>query len=209
MRLVEALNGRTLKWLAEKTDISESTLGDYVRKGISRADYAVKIARALDRSVEWLVTGRDTARKSALMAAEEADWVEIDEYDLRELTDVGKGPPHNASPFRRDWLNQTLGTASGLWLARLLSDYPAAGLAEGGLVFCVDVTPAELLEGQLCLFRVNGGLIVGRFSYRTPGAVLAAGDRLGEAIVTSSEIGAEEGRYIPVARILGSFIRRL
>jgi hypothetical protein len=204
-RIAEALGDRTLKWLSSKTGISESTLGDYVKKGISRADYAVLIAKELDQTVEWLIAGRRAVGQ--LVEAEQADWVTISEYDLRELTDEGRGEPRFPSPFRRDWLNQTLGAATGLWLTRLLSDYSGAGLVEGTLVFCADVESVDLRdrERQLCLFRINGGLVVGRYSNLPIGSI-APGDEL---FVYSSQIGTEDNQYVPVARILGRFIGRL
>lgn len=204
-RVADALGDRTLKWLSSETGISESTLGDYVKKGISRADYAVLIATALGETVEWLVAGRRASGR--LVEAEEADWVTISEYDLRELTDEGKGEPRLPTPFRRDWLNQTLGASAGLWLTRLLSGYPGAGLAEGTLVFCADIEPAELRdrERQLSLFRINGGLVVGRFSNLPVGSI-PPGDDL---FVYSSQIGHADNQYVPIARILGRFIGRL
>lgn len=177
---------------------------------ICGADRLFALSDVLDVDPRWLVTGeRPTSASGLLLDAAEADWIVLDEYDLRELTDDTKGEPRNPTPLRRDWLNQTLGTASGLWLARLLSDYPAGGLVEGTLVLCTDIEPAELLEGQLCMFRVNGGLLIGRYSFRAAGAIGAAGDRVGEMVITSSQIGHEDNRYWPIARILGRFIGRL
>ena len=55
-RVIELLGDRDFGWLSGKTGIPASTLSDYVQRGISRADNAVKIARALDTTVEAKVT---------------------------------------------------------------------------------------------------------------------------------------------------------
>ena len=51
-----------VKELAAKTGISRHTLDNYlnVREHLPTVDVAVKIAQALDVSVEYLVTGKDT-----------------------------------------------------------------------------------------------------------------------------------------------------
>lgn len=52
-----ALGSRTQSWLASETGISEKTLSDQMRKGIAKSEAAVRIARALGVSVDWLLTG--------------------------------------------------------------------------------------------------------------------------------------------------------
>lgn len=55
-------SGFTIKELAAKTEISKRTLDTYVdnRGSIPAADVAVKLAKALNVSVEYLVTGEDS-----------------------------------------------------------------------------------------------------------------------------------------------------
>ena len=55
--------GLMVKELAEKSDISRRTLDNYLRENESdpTADNAVKIAKALGVSVEYLVTGSDSS----------------------------------------------------------------------------------------------------------------------------------------------------
>ena len=57
-----------VKELAEITGISRYTLGNYlsVRERIPTADIAVKIAKALGVSVEYLVTGENSIEKPSL-----------------------------------------------------------------------------------------------------------------------------------------------
>lgn len=58
--------GLTVKELSAKTGIIKGTLDNYlgVRASIPPADIAVKIAQALNVSVEYLVTGKDEKLKS-------------------------------------------------------------------------------------------------------------------------------------------------
>ena len=57
-----AYKGMLVKELAEKTGVSRHTLDNYlnVREHIPTLDVAVKIAKALDVSVEYLATGQES-----------------------------------------------------------------------------------------------------------------------------------------------------
>ena len=61
--------GLTVKELSAKTGIAKGTLDCYlgVRASMPPADIAVKIANALDVSVEYLVTGQDTQKQEKLL----------------------------------------------------------------------------------------------------------------------------------------------
>ncbi len=160
------------------------------------------MASVLDTSVEYIVIGKQDS--IAVADANDVEWESIPFFDLRELTDTGKGPPQSWTPFRRDWLNRTLGTSVELYLVRLLSDYRSRtgdrDLAEGDLVFCREITPVELADGHICIFRRDQGLRVARYS-------LYERDRIDEDVITGDEIA--EDKFVPVARILGKFAQRL
>jgi transcriptional regulator with XRE-family HTH domain len=57
--------GLTVKELSQKTGIAKGTIDCYlgVRSSMPPADIAVKIANALDVTVEYLVMGQDTKKK--------------------------------------------------------------------------------------------------------------------------------------------------
>lgn len=58
-RLRRALGGREFAWLSRESGVSTSALSDLNTKGkIPRADNALKIARALGVSLDWLLTGQ-------------------------------------------------------------------------------------------------------------------------------------------------------
>ena len=161
-----------------------------------------RMASVLDTSVEYIVVGKQDS--VAVADANDVEWESIPFFDLRELTDTGKGPPQSWTPFRRDWLNRTLGTSVELYLVRLLSDYRSRtgerDLYEGDLVFCREITPVELADGHICIFRRDQGLRVARYS-------LYERDRIGEDVITGDEIA--DDKFVPVARILGKFAQRL
>jgi len=62
-------SGLTVKELSAKTGIPKGTLDCYlgVRASIPPADIAVKIAEALNVSVEYLVTGRELKRQDKIL----------------------------------------------------------------------------------------------------------------------------------------------
>lgn len=62
-----AYQGLLVKELAGKAGLKPSSLSNYLRESssIPSADIAVKIARALNVSVEYLVTGKDSASSAS------------------------------------------------------------------------------------------------------------------------------------------------
>lgn len=199
-RIVEHLGDRDFGWLSENTGIPASTLSDYVQRGISRADNAVKIARALGTTVEYLIEGRHTLNKTPLVDVVDADWVDVPEYSLFEIDELGKLAPIITSKMRKDWLYSSLGETSGLWIAAAPARYEALGIEPMTMIFCKDHRPGErLIHGVHYLFRVNGGVIIARFALRE--------DASEEPTVLSREIGHDDDQYQPVARIVGQFAR--
>lgn len=201
-RIVALLGDRDFGWLAGKTGIPASTLSDYVQRGISRADNAVKIARALETTVEFLIDGRETAPKSHLISADDADWVDVPEYLTHEIDELGKLIPITTTLMRKDWLYASLGDTSGIWMARSPARNDALGIDAGAMLFCKDHRPGErMIHGVYYLFRINGGVIMARFSLRDGGD--------GEETVTARDLGHDEDQHIAVARVIGEYARPL
>ena len=200
-RILSLLDGRDYGWLSEKTGVPASTLSDYVKRGISRADNAVRIARALNSSVEFLIDGREGGRQSAhLVDADDADWVELPEYAMMEFNETGKLEPITTALIRRDWLQASLGEAQGLWIARLPAPYDALALHRGEPIICTDHRSGDrMIDGTHYLFWVNGGIVMAPFA-RREGAP-------GERAVLARDIGRDEDQYQPVARVIGVLAR--
>lgn len=199
--MVTLLGDRDFGWLAAKTGIPASTLSDYVQRGISRADNAVKIARALETTVEFLIDGRVATAKVGLVDANDADWVEVPEYSTYEIDERGKLAPITTTLMRKDWLYSSLGDTSGIWMARSPTRSDPLGIEIGAMLFCKDYQPGErLIHGAYYLFRINGGVIMARFSLR---------DGSAEETVTARDLGREEDQYIAVARVIGEYARPL
>lgn len=91
--------GLTVKELSARTGIIKGTLDNYlgVRASIPPADIAVKIADALNVSVEYLVTGRDKRRK------ETASFNQEEKSVLADLTSI----PQNMQKTFRTLIRQT------------------------------------------------------------------------------------------------------
>lgn len=164
-----------------------------------------QLAEILRTNVDVLVTGRDASR-GHLIAADDADWVEVPEYALLEIDERGKLDPISVTMLRRDWLYTSLGDSKGLWIGRLPAPYEALALGTGTALFCKDIGTGErMIDGAFYLFRINGGITMSRFSFRA--GVARSGERLSEHVVLSHEIGVDEDQYQPVARVLGQLAR--
>lgn len=195
IRLIEALDGQSRAWLSGVTGISESTLGDYVQKGIASADAAVRIAHAVGRSVDWLLTGEDRGPAHGaplLVSVEDADFVNLPRYDLSNISEAGKGHRVESIPFRRDWLTRRVGTASGLWVMEMFASYEELGLFEGDAVICSDIARGILPpDNTICIF-LGDGLFVARYRDRLVDD--SSGPRVGPADLREHDVQ-------PIARI--------
>lgn len=171
------------------------------------SDTLITLSETLGVSPAWLIRGGDRGA-GLLVAANDADWVSVDEFDLRNLSDHGKGAAISRTVIRRDWLYLALGDSAGLWIARLLSAEHSLGLPAGAAIFCKDHSVGEApVEGQHYIFRVNGGVVLGRFSFRGTGP--AIGDRIGEAVVTPADLLDGDHQHFIVAHVLGALARPL
>jgi len=166
----------------------------------------------LNVSLDYLLGGGSAitrAIRSLVQDVDETDFDMVPRFDLRELGDEGKGAPLERIPLRKDWLHRMLGTSSELWLTTLLSDYPPKGLEEGDLVFCREIEAQELTEGNICLFRINGGIVIARYSFLRPVEFAQGIPVHDNYVVTPTQIGALDDMYVPIARILGKWVQRI
>lgn len=184
--------------------IPTSTVSRYRNGGSPRSEHVFPLADALKVSARWLLAGVDDSR--VLRDASDSDYVTLPEYDLRAITDDGKGEPVGNLTMRRDWLYLTLHESSGLWITKMLTADRAQALPAGAPIVCKDIPKGEApLEGQHYLFRVNGGVLFARFSYRS-GGILSAGDRVGEVVVTPADLQGDDQHFI-IAAVLGALAR--
>ncbi len=215
-RLNEAIQavGITDRELSRRCGVPNSTIGRYkTGENAPKSQHLFQIADALGVSARFLLYGQTSRPSGVLALADEADWVSVPEYDLRALTPAGKGEPLGSTTFRRDWLNRTLLTDSGLWTTRLLSAYPPAGLVEGDVVIARDMALSELAEGHLCFWGMElmgelSNRLVGRYSMRAFNKGLVE-DGDGGYLVDPALVGPDEhgnigpDRYFLIGRILG------
>ena len=89
--------GLTVKELSAKTNIIKGTLDNYlgVRASIPPADIAVKIAEALNVSVEYLVTGKDKKTSKNPTA-----FVQINSEEKSILDDLNLIPQNIQKTFK-------------------------------------------------------------------------------------------------------------
>lgn len=196
----------TNKDLAGASGVPAKRISDYLRSGkVPSAEYLFPIADALDVSAEWLALNRKPRPvASPAISVDDAEWESVPFFDLRNVTDTGKGEPQSWTPFRRDWLNRTLGTSFDLYLVRLLSDYRSRlgdrDLSEGDLVFVREITPVELAEGHIVIWRKEAGIVTARYS------LIRRGQDEGD-VIYSDEVADDQ--FVPICRIYGKFLQRV
>lgn len=188
--------------LAAKLNVKSSAMGNYWNgKRPYPAEAIARMSSALSTSVDYLISGRRIA-SVAVASVEDAEWEDVPFYDLRNVTDTGKGDAQSWTPFRKDWLNRTLGTSFDLYLVRLLSDYRSRNgdrdLVEGDLVFVREITSGELADGHVVIWRREGGLTVARYSLR---------DRDDGDVIYPHEVA--DDLFVPICRIYGKFLQRI
>jgi len=208
LRLIGLLGNRDFGWLARETGIPVSTLSDYVQRGISKTDNAVRIAAALGVTVDHLVTGRmdNGAVPAPLSPDDHAEWEQIPFFEVRTVAIAGKGQPLYRHPFRRDWLGRMQCQPDAGWLTSLPSDYAAADLREGDIILCRDARIEELVAHALYIWQADRSLFVAR--YQPLSALEQVGDRAGERYVTQQVIGSGDGYAAPIARLLAVVLHK-
>lgn len=190
--------------LGSALQLKPSAMGNYWNgKRPYPTEALPRMAEALSTNVDYLLSGRRIA-SIAVADVEDAEWENIPFFDLRNITDTGKGLPDSWTPFRKDWLNRSLGTSFDLYLVRLLSDYRSRlgdrDLAEGDLVFVREITPGELADGNVVIWRREGGLKVARYA-------LAPKDREDGDVIYPNEVSDDQ--FVPVCRIYGKYLQRI
>lgn len=155
-------------------------------------------------NARWLISGEGPKTGGDLIPVEDADWEQVPLFDLRNITDTGKGEALSWMPFRKDWLRNNLGTAFDLYLVELLSGYRGrqqeADLFEGDVVFVREITMGELADGHVVVWRRDGALKVARFALQNR-------ERDEGDFILPNEVADDQ--FVPICRIYGKFLQRI
>ncbi len=182
----------------------QSMSGYWNGERLCGSDKLFALSDALRVNARWLISGAGPKTGADLIAVEEADWEQVPFFDLRNITDTGKGEPEFWTPFRKDWLMRALGTAFDLYLVKLLSDYQSRNgdrdLYEGDVVFVREITMGELQDGHIVIWRRDQSLKVARFA-------VAKRDRDEGDVIFPEEVSDEQ--FVPICRIYGRYLQRI
>lgn len=131
-------------WLASESGVPLSTVYDTLRRGIGKPGHAIRFARALGVSIDWLLTGKNPPSTGSdnRLVAQDADLVE--RFGLRMIPEVdiaysmGGGAVHDEYfesrmvPFRRDWLDRiSRGRPADFFLAGGVGDSMMPTILDG------------------------------------------------------------------------------
>lgn len=209
VRTLGEKHGFTAASLGKAVGIPSSSVANYWEgKRPWPVEFVPQLADALSTNVEYLLRGVST-NAGTLRSVDDSDWIDIPEYDLRELTDEDRGPIVSTTPIRKDWLNRTLNQSSGLWLARLPADLPSLQLHEGDLVFCRNVEPGEAQDGAVYIVRIWGHLTVARIDSMLGNRMNSTEANLRDRALAPRDVGTDDEKAILIARVLGAPLRRL
>jgi transcriptional regulator with XRE-family HTH domain len=205
-RLKSSLAGRELAWLSRETGIPTSTLSDYARGKVPRADKAVQIAVALGTSVEALLIGAPAPAPAPALSVADAEFVWVPRFDLWAFDAEGKPLELETIPIRRDWLYGVLRRTGGLWFADMPSDALPDVAREGETIVCEDPGP-NLQEKGVYVFWRDGEVMVRRVSYSTGGYTLSADGVAPIDMPRRGQVPPDE-LLTPIARVLATYVVR-
>jgi hypothetical protein len=156
---------------------------------------------------KWLIKRGPSRQNFAARAIEESYWIDVPEYDLRQVDEASKGETISSTVFRRDWLYLALGGTTGLWMTKTLSGDPVRGLPPGAPIFCKDQPKGEAPSEGNSISSAPTAVLCWRGSPYRPGNFI--GDRLGDQPVTPYDLEASDQQRFIVARVLGALARPL
>lgn len=119
-------------------------------------DVAIRIARALGVSVEWLVTGEEPPGTAP---ASDVDTLLLPFYNVFGLAKGVRPTPDAYVPVRRDWLTPRALAAPALWFTTMPATSAHGLPPEGTQILCCDTDnprePGDFLYCYLGLPRVR------------------------------------------------------
>lgn len=193
-----------MRWLSDRTGIPATTLSEYLRGKIPRADRALLIARALYTSAEWLFGDLGHPGDDMLDAAAEAVIV-LPRYDMLALASAERRASGTVT-LPQAWLRSIDDGPAATWLTAMPSTM--VGVARtGDVILCRDAE-GELIEGCVYLFLRAGSPIVRRVALHPAGLTLVSTDPMIPPLaLDGGRAGAEA--IVPLARVLARIVVEL
>ncbi len=183
------LGGRDAAPVARIAGIPASTMQSIMQGTIPRADNAVKLARALGCTVEWLITGEGDLPKAPVSAKDAPGLKELggsyslsggsnDIVRLPLTAELGEGPSAGQAiigqvAIPRSQLARLPGLRADIWLTELPSNTMGDLCAQGDLLVCQGAD-RTFTERGVYVVKIHGSPDVRRVKRTSEGLQLSA-----------------------------------
>lgn len=197
-RLRTLLAGRELSWLSRQTGISLSTLSDYTRGVIPRADKAVSIAAALGSSVEELIAGAGLA-----MRPRDSDpgMRLLPLYSFQELATGRPKVAQRGFNVPLVWLQRPACTGCDPWCVSLTDGLPDIA-EQGDILLCCDAE-LPLVDNRNYLFMLGGRQLIRRVSLHPDGMLLISTDRHTPPLLLPADADGGQEQINAIGHVIG------
>ena len=202
-RVKARLGARDFAWLARQAGIPTSTLHSMLGGTMPRADNALRLARVLGCSVEWLVSGQDTVDAAPTPVADDSrdGMLDLAVFDIIDLAAQGQPRPVARYPVRRASLSEDARRCAGLWLCQMPSSLMMPLASAGDLLICTE-PDAVLVDGRVYILVLDGRPMVRRVFLRSGGVALVPDGRIDQAIDVALD-AAKEPSLRAIGRVVG------
>ena len=173
-RLLPFIGDEPYRW-ARKHGISKATLHNVLEKnGNPRGDQLLKISKAIQRPIEWLLTGEDIDEKYC--AQKDID----DEFDLVPMAETklnaGGGSVvisenfKESYAFRKDWISRIATSRNNIYLMQVEGDSMEPLIADGDTVM-IDAGRKTIHTGRIYALGVSDAIMVKRLELLPDGQI--------------------------------------
>ncbi len=208
-RLKSAREGKGLTQaaLADAVGIKQNTYYRYEatesdKRAHPKYDTLVKLARNLEKSIDWLLSGEEFPAEKMESAPTEG-FSFIPRYDVECSAGGGAFDRQEcvmeSLPFKTEWLKRMGVAPEHAALVTVMGDSMHPTLDSGNIML-LDLSDEKLRDGKIYALQVDGGLLIKRVQLRHNGAVTLKSDN---PQYESYGLSAEEAKEL---RVVGRLV---